>query len=117
MKNGGRILLMICLLSAVLIFGIYLGRSSDSEFVFLAENKNDTDKSTLQAQTDFRLDINSATKVQLMELPGVGETTAERIIEYRTQNGGFSSTDELMDVEGIGEKKLLQIEHLIKAGG
>jgi competence protein ComEA len=50
--------------------------------------------------------IGTATIEQLDEIDGIGPTLAERIVEYRTENGGFSSLDELQDVEGIGEKRL-----------
>lgn len=50
--------------------------------------------------------LGSATVEQLDEIDGIGPTLAERIVEYRTDNGGFSSLDELQDVDGIGEKRL-----------
>jgi competence protein ComEA len=50
--------------------------------------------------------LGSATVEQLDEIDGIGPTLAERIVEYRTENGGFSSVDELQDVEGIGEMRL-----------
>jgi competence protein ComEA len=50
--------------------------------------------------------LGSATVEQLDEIAGIGPTLAERIVEYRTENGGFSSLDELQDVDGIGEKRL-----------
>jgi competence protein ComEA len=50
--------------------------------------------------------LGSATVDQLDEIDGIGPTLAERIVEYRTENGGFSSVDELQDVDGIGEKRL-----------
>src|SRR5918998_911573 len=50
--------------------------------------------------------LGSATVEQLDEIDGIGPTLAERIVEYRTENGGFSSVDELQDVDGIGEKRL-----------
>jgi len=53
--------------------------------------------------------INSATKFELMTLPGVGEIIAERIIRYRLDHGGFTSVRDLLRVKGIGAKKL---EHL-----
>jgi competence protein ComEA len=49
--------------------------------------------------------IGTATVEQLDEIDGIGPTLAERIVEYRTENGGFSSLDELQDVDGIGEKR------------
>jgi len=53
-----------------------------------------------------RPSLGSATVEQLDEIDGIGPTLAERIVEYRTENGGFSSLDELQDVDGIGEKRL-----------
>jgi competence protein ComEA len=50
--------------------------------------------------------LGSATIEQLDQIDGIGPTLAERIIEYRTENGGFGSLDELQEVEGIGEKRL-----------
>jgi competence protein ComEA len=50
--------------------------------------------------------LGSATVEQLDEIDGIGPTLAERIVEYRAENGGFSSLDELQDVDGIGEKRL-----------
>lgn len=50
--------------------------------------------------------INSADATQLEELPGVGPATSAKIIEYRQAHGGFKTIDELMEVKGIGPKKL-----------
>lgn len=55
---------------------------------------------------DYRIDINEATWVQWMQLPGVGETLAQRILEYREQNGPFQSVDDLDNIQGIGPKTL-----------
>jgi competence protein ComEA len=70
------------------------------------------------------LDLNSATAADLESLPGVGRSTAERIIEYRQKNGPFKKIEELMNVKGIGEKSFLKLKPLIavspkteKAGG
>ncbi len=56
-----------------------------------------------------KLNINTASAEQLESLPGVGPVTARAIIEYRQQNGGFRSVDELIEVRGIGPKRLEQI--------
>lgn len=52
------------------------------------------------------INLNSATAEQLDTLDGVGPATAQKILEYRTQHGGFSSIDDLAQVAGIGPKKL-----------
>ena len=50
-------------------------------------------------------DLNSATEAELMELPGIGEELARRIVEYRENNGPFSAVEDIMQVSGIGESK------------
>jgi competence protein ComEA len=56
--------------------------------------------------------INSAGKTELMSLPGVGETIAERIIRYREDHGRFATVRELLKVKGIGEKKFERLASL-----
>ena len=56
------------------------------------------------------VNLNSATLEQLDALPGVGPSTAQKIIDYRTQHGGFRSVDELMEVPGIGPAKFAELK-------
>ena len=65
----------------------------------------------------FPIDINRADAEQLTALPGIGEVLAGRIVAYREENGSFLSTQELQNVEGIGEKRLDAILDLITVGG
>lgn len=58
------------------------------------------------AVTDSRIDLNTATAEQLDSVKGIGPVTAQKIIEYRTQNGRFTSVDSLLNVSGIGMKTL-----------
>ncbi len=51
-----------------------------------------------------KIDLNSADATTLETLPGVGPVLAQRIVDWRTEHGGFSSVDELGEVSGIGEK-------------
>lgn len=60
------------------------------------------------------LSLNSASEAELDTLPGVGPVTARAIIEYRTQMGGFQSVDELVNVKGIGEKKLAKMKPFLR---
>ena len=59
-----------------------------------------------EPEVSFPVNINKANKQQLMALPGIGETLAQRIIDYRNANGPFSSVDQLINIKGIGEKRL-----------
>lgn len=68
-------------------------------------------------EVSFPLDINQADSETLQALPGIGEVLAGRIIAYRDENGPFSSPDQLMNVEGIGEKRLEAILDYITIGG
>lgn len=62
-----------------------------------------------------KVNLNTATQVQLEALPGIGPALAVRIIEYRTQHGPFSAPEELLSVSGIGDKKLAELLDLITA--
>jgi competence protein ComEA len=57
--------------------------------------------------------LNSATVEQLDSLPGVGPVTAQKIVDYRTQHGGFGSVDELDAVAGIGPARLADLRPLV----
>ena len=58
----------------------------------------------------FTLDaFNKLSKEELMTFSGIGEVTAQAILDYRKENGPFSDFDDLMLVKGIGEKKLQKI--------
>ena len=62
------------------------------------------------------VNLNTATVSQIATLPGIGDKTAERIVEYREKNGGFKKVEELMNVKGIGEKSFLKLKALITVG-
>ena len=62
---------------------------------------------------DAPLNLNTATKEELMLLPRIGETLAERILAYRAENGSFVSTEQLMDIDGIGEGTYNSLRDLV----
>jgi competence protein ComEA len=62
------------------------------------------------------VNINTATVADLETLPGIGPSTAEKIVEYRDSNGSFATIDEIMSVSGIGPAKFEKIEAYISVG-
>ena len=67
--------------------------------------------------TGGKIDLNTATAEQLDALPGVGPVTAKAIVDWRTSNGGFSSVDQLAEVDGIGPARLQRLRGLVTVGG
>jgi competence protein ComEA len=63
-----------------------------------------------ESQDPLRVDINTADVEELDELPEVGPSTAQSIIDYRETNGGFRSVEELEEIPGIGPETLKKIE-------
>lgn len=75
--------------------------------------------SGLYAQTKApagKLNINTASAAELQNLPRIGPKVAQRIVDYRTANGNFKKIEEIMKVNGIGEKVFAQIKDLITVG-
>ncbi len=63
------------------------------------------------------LDLNTATAEELDTLPGIGPELARRILEYREEHGPFTSVEELLNVSGIGEAKLADLEGRVQVTG
>lgn len=64
---------------------------------------------TAVSAVQFPINLNTATAAQLEALPGIGPALAQRIVEYRQMHGRFQSVDELLEVRGIGPKRLENI--------
>ena len=91
--------------------------ASDSTFTALsvqAEKEEISGENSASDNYPDKININVATKQELMDLPGIGEKTAEHILVYRNEIGKFKSVDELRSVRGISEKKLEKLRPLIK---
>ena len=69
------------------------------------------------AKPAVTVNINTASAVELEQLPGVGAKTAERIVDYRQKKGPFKKIEELMNVQGIGEKNFLKLRGQLTVSG
>ena len=90
-------------------------RASDSTFAALSSAPEDSSAGAVNEgiDTSGKLNINTATKQQLLDLPGVGEVTADRILTYRAETGKFSNVDELRAIKGMSKKKIENLKSLI----
>lgn len=125
------VLIAVTLVFAAFTTGFFLGRNREPESVVVsvpAVMQTEPPQTTIPSvppetfshiptSPSFPLNINSATKEDLTTLPGIGDVLAQRILNYRNRNGGFASVDELLNVEGIGEKRMESIKDLITIGG
>lgn len=67
----------------------------------------------VDGKENIKVNINTASLIELQAIPGVGETTAQKIIDYREKNGKFKKIEDLKNVSGIGEAKLANMEKYI----
>jgi competence protein ComEA len=90
------------LLSAVAV-GVLLGAHTHGQTAAQSAG-------TTAARAAAVVNLNTATAAELQELPGIGAATAARILEYRQKNGSFKKIEELMNVQGVGEKTFLRLK-------
>ena len=83
---------------------------TDSDKSFLPKTEEAPSGST---SAQGIININTATLQQLCTLPGIGESTAQKIIDYRTENGAFQSPEEIKNIRGIKDAKYESIKDFI----
>ncbi|MBP3597064.1 MAG: helix-hairpin-helix domain-containing protein [Clostridia bacterium] len=80
---------------------------------YIIENSGENVVQEEKKGKDLKININTATISELITLPGIGNSTAEKIINYRNENGKFKSIEDIKNVSGIGESKYKQLSGYI----
>ena len=102
---------------------IYIPKKSDNindikDYTNIYVSKeNNTSSNSNNANSEnksSKVNINTATQAELESLPGIGPSTATKIINYRKENGKFSSIEDIKNVSGIGDSKYNQIKEFIE---
>lgn len=80
--------------------------SQEREYITSAkDNSEQSENGAKSTGTNFKININTAKQEELTQITGIGESTAKKIIEYRTQNGKFKSIEDIKNIPGIGDSK------------
>ena len=106
--------IVVCTLVVALLIGGAYYSSRASESAPKTVYSTSLDEAKVEAQTPLLVNINTADAKELDELPGVGPSTAQNIIDHRRHRGSFKSVDELDEVKGIGPKTLEKIKPFAK---
>lgn len=86
-------------------------KDKTSQYVTSGATKYEIEKQNEKENT--KVNINTATQTQLETLPGIGPSTALKIIEYRKENGNFLNIEDIKNVNGIGDAKFSKIKEYI----
>jgi competence protein ComEA len=100
-------------------------RLEDGSQIYVPAEGEDRPASVSTAQSSaaedtsplYPININTASVEELQLLPGIGESKAESIVEYREANGLFASIEDIMEVSGIGQSTFDEFKELITVGG
>lgn len=117
------ILACACLMLGAFLAGMFIGRNivggpiQTSVLTTPVTSQSSESASSVPAASQGKVNINTATLEELMTLEGIGETYAQRIIDYRNVNGPFTNIAQIKNVSGIGDKRFEAIKDFITVGG
>ena len=97
--------------------GFFLGRNQSRPAVVTGRTSPVIQTLPPVTEPVFPLNINTSTVEELTLLPGIGEKTAQKIVDWRTEHGPFQKPADLLNVDGIGPSKLEQMLPYIETGG
>lgn len=112
------LLLILAGIFASFLLGMFVGRRTGGEILYIDQEQSAASRAfsteaasagnavSVPTESGERVNVNTAGVEELSQLPGIGEILAQRIVDYREENGPFRCLDELCDVEGIGEKRV-----------
>ena len=112
---------LLLFLTALLVFCIDMGfdgvhtAKSASETQIMT-GRDDPDSRYIELIPGQQVDINTADKRTLQQLPGIGDVLSRRIIDYREQVGSFDSIEDIMLVDGIDKEDFNEIKDMIGIG-
>lgn len=122
-KNIGSIILACAIfLFLGVMLGLFIGYGTDGNAITLKPSEyvvvnGPSPTTAYRDEVLGRININTATAQELTSIPGIGEITAQRIVEYRMKYGKFYSLNDLLHIKGIGESTLEDIRPYITVGG
>jgi competence protein ComEA len=96
--------LTLCGLGAPMTEAVLAGQPGRAEVNMDAKPKDKKPVREVTAKSEGKVNINTASKTELMTLEGVGPGTAQKIIDHRTARGPFKKVDDLAAVEGVGKR-------------
>jgi len=109
--------LVVVLLILTFTIGVFVGRATAYGNVSVTVEREYAGSTNNEDPANFKLNINTATADQLQQIPGLGPALAQRIVDYRDEYGPFASTDDLLNISGIGNAKLSTIIPYLTVGG